>query len=432
MDSPIEIQKKYQSSGVTGYLLGATEFARQNLANLSFSPLDIVRKDDTGDIVSQMDRCVHESVIRYFQEIGISVAILGEEGQEFSERPRYAILIDEIEGTQNAVNGLDYGINMAIAPYGFRLKVRDLESAVVTNLRDDTVFVGEKGSGAYKIVNGKRQEFVRKQTDVYECPNPRAYTTNPEQVERQELLTKVFTTQLGNQPRSLDSTGTRLVELADSNIRAYGDWRNATKCWDVLPSALIVQEAGYTFTDVLGFDLSETFFYDRENIKFSKDSGLNRRVGENFIAARPSDHGVLLFSVGGKKARHYHRLMEPVSIWNGIFLRSDEKEVPTDLALGPYGMLIWGENFDNAGLNISTLLKGIIEERKEAYGNLSQEAINWVVNKIEETYIKGIPKKEHIRDQSELFWASMKNQPVERTHHCRDFLEESRKLLESI
>ena len=259
-----EIQKKYDSEGPVGYLLGATEFAISNLKTIS--ALDIVRKNNAGDLVTAMDRSVHGSVIQYFREIGLSVAILGEEGQHQTANPQWAILIDEIEGTQNAVNQLPYGINMAIAPWRERIQVGDLESSVVTNLYDERIFVGEKAKGAYKIVCGERRELDRTQTDVYECPSPNAYTTSDEQAWRQGRLAEIFKKVIGNQPRSIDATGTRLVELADSNICAYGDWRNATKCWDVLPSALIIQEAGYVLTDSLGFDLSNAVFYDKNNL----------------------------------------------------------------------------------------------------------------------------------------------------------------------
>jgi fructose-1,6-bisphosphatase/inositol monophosphatase family enzyme len=312
MASAQEIQGKYENQP-SGYLLGATEFAIANLQGVSV--LDITRSSDgTGDIVTEMDRCVHESVIRYFQEIGLAVVILGEEGQHLTTSPRYAVLIDEIEGTQNAINALPHGINMAIAPYQKRLQVKDLEAAVVTNLSDGRIFVGERGKGAYKIVDGKKRELGKKQTDVYECPSANAYTTGLRfgeeipyssldndpglQRERQSFIEALFLRRFRNQPRSVDATGTRLVELADSNICAYGDWRNVTKCWDVLPSGLIISEAGFVITDVLGFDLNEAVFYESGNSEFEKDGGLNRKVGKNFIAASSEDHGKLVFGQG--------------------------------------------------------------------------------------------------------------------------------------
>jgi len=315
MHSPTQIQQRYEGQGPVGYLLGVTDFAMQNLQGISVSPFDLFRKDSTGDIVTEMDRCVHDSIVKYFQAIEVPVAILGEEGQSHDAKPEYALLVDEIEGTQNAVNGLPHGINIAIAPYRSRLRVRDLEAAVVTNLYDERIFVGERGKGAYKVQDGERCELDSKQTDVYECPSPFAYTTDLDQIDRQKYLTNIFRKILGNQPRSIDATGTRIVELADGKIRAYGDWRHATKCWDVLPSELIVREAGYVLTDVLGFDLSEAVFYDRNNPNFDQDGGLNRIVGRNFIAANIEDHERLVFG-DGKNNFPQHPYAAPKHLFN--------------------------------------------------------------------------------------------------------------------
>lgn len=287
----------YQHKGLVGLLLGATEYAKKELGSVSIG--EVLNKYNTGDIVTAKDRCVHESVVKYFKEVGIGVKILGEEGVSDVKDPEFALLIDELEGTQNSINALPHGINMAIARYKPRLRFKDLESAVVTNLYDGRMFVGERGDGAYKIVEGKRVDFDEtKNSDLWEVPCSRSYTTTDNQRKRQEMLANIFFGKFGNQCRSVDSTGTMLVEVADRNRRAYGDWRNATKCWDVLPSALIIQEAGFVFTDCLGFDLSEAVFYNENNPDYDKDGGLNRRVGENFIVADRKDHCGLIFGPG--------------------------------------------------------------------------------------------------------------------------------------
>ena len=72
-----DIRTKYEGQGSLGYLLGAIEFAMRNLSNIS-SPLNLVTKDATGDIVTEMDRSVHRSVINYFDAIDVPTTILGE------------------------------------------------------------------------------------------------------------------------------------------------------------------------------------------------------------------------------------------------------------------------------------------------------------------------------------------------------------------
>ena len=309
---------------------------------------------------------------------GIKAVVNGEECASRVRKPRYLVLLDPIEGTQNAVNGLDHGINIAIAPYKPQLRVKDLVAAAVCNLRDDAIYIAERGQGVTKYVNHERKEITRKQTDVYETPLPTAYTTDGFPRGRQEVLVDVFYNLLGNQPRSIDATGTRLVALLEGNIRAYGDWRDATKCWDVLPSALLLEEGGIKVTDVFGFDFSEGILFDRKDPRFQKDNGLNRRIGENFIAATPEDHERLVFG-------------EEESIWKRT---TNEWPRPRHL-VGPYlpPDLDRSQEFWNFGSKAATGLQWIIDKRKEAYGDLDRRNVEVVVRKLRERFLDSIPRK---------------------------------------
>lgn len=110
--------EKFSEEGEKGRLLYAMKECVENLEEYSNSSDSVSReqKNDTGDIISDLDDLVHKTVKKYFEREGIGVKIIGEEGEHTSKRPEYSILLDEIEGTQNSVNGLDFGINMAIAP----------------------------------------------------------------------------------------------------------------------------------------------------------------------------------------------------------------------------------------------------------------------------------------------------------------------------
>jgi fructose-1,6-bisphosphatase/inositol monophosphatase family enzyme len=392
-----KIHTKYEHLGTEGFLLGAIEYAKSKLSNCSH---EIYSKKSSGDIITELDKTVHNSFIEYFRINQIPVCILGEEGQSSDIKPKYAILIDEIEGTQNAVNDLDYGINVAIAKYSHQLKVKDLESAVVVNLRNDTIYVGVKDKGAYKIQNGEKMNLIQKETDIYECPNPWAYTLDQVDEDRQITLSKIFRNALGPQPRSIDATGTRLVELVNGNIRAYGDWRNATKCWDVLPSALILTEENYTFTDILGFDLSESIFYDKNNSLFTKDGGLNRRVGENFITSNKEDHNLLTF---GNKNRDVNlRWLEVECTWDSIIL--DSNEIPKGGLMGGYGGMIWQNWFlKEGGKSFAEVINKIIDEKQEAYGSLNSSNVKDIIKKIGDTYLKKISNISHLGNQLSTF-----------------------------
>ncbi|MBW2988001.1 hypothetical protein DRJ48_00515 [Candidatus Woesearchaeota archaeon] len=414
--SPRQIYKKYRSQGATGLLLGALEHIVQQLDRTTH-PL-ILKKYDSGDIVSYLDCLVHNSVVEYFRANEIPILILGEEGECSVANPEWILLIDEIEGSQNAINGLDYGINMAIAHYQPQIRGDELEAAVVCNLRDSRVFVSERGKGAYKIVNGKRCELSHKPTDVWEIPSPYAYTTTTEQVKRQVSLSRIFSARLGNQPRSIDATGTRLAGLADSDIRAYGDWRNVTKCWDVLPSALILREAGYRITDVFGFDFTAGILYDEHNPNYREHNGLNIRLGENFIAASPEEHELLIFGSAGKGSM---RVLPMDCVWDIILTKTRHYPpqfigcyFPCDLPLR--------DALNRFGEAVAFTLLAVIQDRRVAYGSLDPENIIKITKKIREHYLpmdsKFLPESKPVH-----LWAFDKTIVERKERHPREFGE---------
>ncbi len=342
-------------------LIGAVSYAQDQLRGIGSQVLE---RSETGDIVTPKDRIVHRSVVEYLSRNGIRALVNGEEGATGATKPEYLLLIDPIEGTQNAVNGLDHGINIAIAPYRSQLRVRDLKAAAVCNLRDGVTYVGERGKRPFKIIAGEKKDIpTPKQTDLYEAPLPTAYTTDRNAINRQQILGDVFRSVLGNQPRSVDATGTRLVALLEGNIRAYGDWRHATKCWDVLPSALLLEGAGFTVTDVFGISFDDLVFFDQGNPRFSKDHGLNRRIGENFIAASPVDHEALVFG-------------EKDSVW-----KRAENEW---LKPRPTGLYQIGSLISEPGGRVLVGLDEIVHRRKQAYGDLNESNVHDIVKKVKD------------------------------------------------
>lgn len=389
MVDPKDIQRKYANRGIVGYLLGAMEYSINNLNTITM--LDVTKKDASGDIVTLMDTTVHHSIAKYFRKNSIPVVILGEEGVIKEENAEYILLIDEIEGTQNAINGLPFGINLAIAPYKPTLRVKDLEAAIVCNSATNTIFVGEKNKGAYKIKDGGKLEFSEKHTDIYELPSAFAYTKDGLQEGRQLILSRVASNILGNQPRSIDATGTRLVELLDSNIKAYCDWRNATKCWDILPSRLILIEKGFILTDTLGFSFSEGIIYD-ESIDCP-----NAAIGRNFIAANAEDHENLVFGDDSEQTLSDICTKEFSSVWGYVIFEA--------LGCGfivPPGYLLGWQRETNKGIeellhfgrSFAYFLHEQIDHRLNLYGGLDKSNVMDIINKIRSRFLDVIPEEQ--------------------------------------
>ncbi|MDD5144524.1 MAG: hypothetical protein PHW72_00080 [Candidatus Pacebacteria bacterium] len=258
------------------YLLEATFEAEKALLK---SPT-IVSEKNGKDLVTSWDLSIQAALLDYFERQRIKVSFLGEEGTYLDECPEIVLLVDEMEGSQNAINALPFGINIAAAPYGPHLKVQDLVASVVANLRDGRKFVAIKGEGFGTIEgNTSVRNPFKKSTDIWEVPL--GYITSPQQLKKQFDVYNLFSSLFGPQYRSVDSTGTRLVEITSANIRAYADYRDATKPWDVLPSWLILKEGGFICTDILGFHFEEA--------SLCIEGKLNMNVGKNFLATLSKD-----------------------------------------------------------------------------------------------------------------------------------------------
>lgn len=265
-----------EAEELANHLLGAVSYAEVSISELT--PGTIYAKQ-AGDIVTLWDKEVHNSIGEYFYKNNIRVRLIGEEGRYSADNPEVDILLDEIEGTQNAVNALPYGINIAACRHKGELRPSDLAASVVLNLRDGRRFVATKEGGT-RIINNGQKKAQTKQSDIWEVPL--GYMTTEEQEHRQDDVRKSLRNIFGPQYRSIDATGTRLAEIADGNLRLYADWRDATKPWDVLPSWLILKERGLECTDILGFSFDDAVLV--------RDNKLNMRIGENFLAANSEDH----------------------------------------------------------------------------------------------------------------------------------------------
>jgi len=376
-NTPKSHYRKFSGLGIVGHLLGAISYATDNI-NRVRRDSGVLSTSNTGDIVTEMDLASMNAVTEYFKCMKIPVIVNGEEGVDQVRNPEHLVMLDGIEGTQNAVNGLDHGINISIAPYRPLLKVKDIEAAVVSNLRSGVMYAATREKGAFKVQDGKIQGFSRKPTAVYECPLPNAYTTDILNRLRQRTAGNICLKVLGNQPRSIDATGTRLVALLEGDIRAYVDWRDATKCWDVLPSALILEEEGFVVTDVKGFSFSEGIFYKEG---YGHDNGLNRNIGRNFVAATPEDHDKLVFGLED-------------SFWRRII---GELGFLPDMVKGDYHPteLQWCEDFYEYGRRVGMIFQHQIDQTLLAYGGLNHDNVVDVVTKVRKNFLETISEDKY-------------------------------------
>lgn len=331
--------------------------------------MEIGQEKDTGDLVTEMDQLVHDSIVEYLEEKEIPARVVGEEGADATANcPNYLIMVDPIEGTRNFLNNLTHGVNLAIAGYKSKLRMKDIDYAAVWNLQDDIVYNRRRGRTTNVLKEGEMYRPMRKDPKVAEIPSPWAYTTEDNQKERQVFLTDLIHNEVTNQIRSIDSTGTRLMEIGSNNLAVYADWRNATKCWDVLPSFFILQEENHEVSDILGFEFDQAVFYNEFNEDFDDDNSLNRAVGENFIAVNKEHCGLtsqvgglrhqILFGDNSRTIEQLKNMEQPESIWDKIIMGS-EFEYPEP----PYTE----EKAKRLAKDMAELVNPIIEEKNQKY-----------------------------------------------------------------
>lgn len=245
------------------------------------------------------------------------------------------------------------------------------------------MYFGGKDGEVFKIENGEIGKPSEINSDIYECPKARAYTTDRKQVKSQRGLDKLMCERLGNQGRSVDATGIRLMELFDGNIRAYGDRRRATKPWDILPSWLILEAAGIKVTDPLGFKFDKAIFYDERNDDFEETGGVNMEVGKEVLAADPETHFEICMGEGKRiPGKNNYTVWDEalIDVLNPHFRYTYRDTRPED----------WDEIGIKFGRKAAETVLGSIEDKKEAYKNLDEENVNNIIETVYNKYVNNI------------------------------------------
>ncbi|HIE18245.1 TPA: fructose 1,6-bisphosphatase, partial [Candidatus Bathyarchaeota archaeon] len=101
-----------------------------------------------GDLTRFIDQIAEETVVEYLEQKDFSCILVGEEGgvQKIGETPEEYLVVDAVDGTTNAVRGINFASASLAAASKDRLE--DVEAAAVINLFDGELYVAEKDEGA--------------------------------------------------------------------------------------------------------------------------------------------------------------------------------------------------------------------------------------------------------------------------------------------
>nr|WP_321498597.1 bifunctional fructose-bisphosphatase/inositol-phosphate phosphatase [uncultured Methanolobus sp.] len=159
-----------------------------------------------------------------------------------SDLPDFTIIIDPIDGTYNAVQGIPfYSLSLAITS----TDLNDIIFGYVQNLANGDTFYAEHGKGAY--FNGTNLKTSANSDICKFCISIYGYRRNI--AAASSLASNV------RRIRSLGSVALDLCYVAAGKIDAFTDVRGTMRMTDIAAGKLIIEEAGGIVTDENGESL---------------------------------------------------------------------------------------------------------------------------------------------------------------------------------
>lgn len=212
------------------------------------------RKANSRDLLTLIDplceKTIFETVLQNFPDHDF----LGEEdvppGKEASAQAiqnklasgsDWLWIVDPIDGTTNFVHGMPLNMpSIAVAYQG------EVVVGVIYDPHRDELFTATKGGGAHlngAPIRAGDQDTLSDAVVAMGSP-PGEESLNMSLVGIQALMPKVRTI------RMLGSAAIMLAWIANGRLTAY--WEYDLSSWDIAAGALLIQEAGGTFTDLAG------------------------------------------------------------------------------------------------------------------------------------------------------------------------------------
>lgn len=356
------VLKEYQDvpemAQTAALMTGAVEYGYAQCQKI---PLEVFGREEdqskVGDIETSWDTAVYQGVKTFLRAAGANALIRGELkidnpeerensfGVQIGEgEPQGIFIIDPCDGSVNAEIGKEYGTVLAWAPYRQKLTLDDIQIGLVANhlkANEKKRYLAVKGHGA-RIMNLEDSQEIRvvERTDrapslVDEVPSPWAYSKEPWQMARQLIMAETAREVLegfdkkkgairgGDQPRATDASATSSAGVID-RYRSHLDARGVTKTWDTVASYVLFRETGIKMTDIWGFSLGTAVIYDEKDPRFAQSGGLNPRVGNNFVIARPHDHEKIVYGFLKRIVPILREIYLPTDSLHGYFYYDPE------------------------------------------------------------------------------------------------------------
>ncbi|MCE5195041.1 MAG: hypothetical protein LLF28_06265 [Nitrospiraceae bacterium] len=193
-----------------------------------------------GDKTFPVDKKAEEIIISAFEKSGEPFTIVSEEaGMMNINGGGRKVLIDPIDGSKNAVNGLPfYCASIAIADGN---TIGNIETAYIINLSNGDEFWSNKGSGAF--FNNKRI-YTQKNNIFY-------FTAYESELPKRDIPKIMPLLAESMKVRCFGATALDLAYLAKGSISIFAT-PALSRSFDFGGGWLLVKEAGGVFTDISG------------------------------------------------------------------------------------------------------------------------------------------------------------------------------------
>ncbi|MBY8990155.1 MAG: hypothetical protein KGD58_05335 [Candidatus Lokiarchaeota archaeon] len=217
-----------------------------------------------GDITMYLDTVAETAIIESLEKEKVDLLLISEEigekyigDEEKAKESQIKLIIDPLDGSNNAVRGIPYS-SVSIA-YAVGTRMNDITKAVVLNLNTKDIYWSERGKGAYlndsKI---KVSDLDISQQCFFELNIPMKNLMKNMQ-EINSLIRRFY------RIRILGSCALTLCQVASGSMEAFINLRSSNRLVDVAAGMLILTEAGGKIFSVDGKKIDDNLSI---NVKF--------------------------------------------------------------------------------------------------------------------------------------------------------------------
>jgi len=220
-----------------------------------------VQRGAGGDISMQIDLIAENIIINTLENEKVNLLLISEElgekyigNKEKAIKSQNVLIIDPVDGSNNAVRGIPY-CSISIA-YAIGKSIKDIKKAVVLDLVSKDIYLAVKGEGAY--LNDKKIHV----SNLNLSDNCFLELNLPKKKAFQYLGKLKPIIERFHRIRILGSSALTLCQVAKGSMEAFINLRETNRLVDVAAGLLILKEANGRFFSLDGSELDQNLSID--------------------------------------------------------------------------------------------------------------------------------------------------------------------------